>query len=242
MLSIVSWNICRRRAAWDELLRMRDEEGIDFALLQEVGKYVPEGVERGDEDWDWSVCDRWPAVVRLSDRVKVEWFKAAPLYRPPQAHEFAVSDIRTIAAAKVTPLQDGQPSGEPFIAASMYSFWLFRHPLAGKIPAYRRRGRGSGEHLRRRFDAPHHLRPLSLHRPYRPVGTPYPCHGRHEYVLRLNRRRPRTPCRRVNARCSTGWLVLASNTSGRSGRTPPDNCRQAVASPMTPGTFQLTTP
>ena len=51
MLSIVSWNICRRRAAWAALLRMRDEEGVDLALLQEVGKYVPEGVERGGEDW-----------------------------------------------------------------------------------------------------------------------------------------------------------------------------------------------
>ena len=142
MLNIVSWNICRRRAAWDVLLRMRDEEGVDLALLQEVGKHVPEGVERGGEDWDWSVCDRWPAVVRLSDRVKVEWFKAAPLYRSPQAHEFAVSDIRTVAAAKVTPWQDGRPAGEPFIAASMYAFWLFRHPLAGKTPAYRRRGEG----------------------------------------------------------------------------------------------------
>ena len=142
MLNIVSWNICRRRAAWDALLRMRDEEGVDLALLQEVGKHVPEGVECGGEDWDWSVCDRWPAVVRLSDRVKVERFKSVPLHRSPQAHEFAVSDIRTIAAARVTPLQDGQSSGEPFIAVSMYSFWLLRHPLAGKVPAYRRRGEG----------------------------------------------------------------------------------------------------
>ena len=142
MLSIVSWNICRRRAAWAALLRMRDEEGVDLALLQEVGKYVPEGVERGGEDWDWSVCDRWPAVVRLSDRVKVEWFEAVPLHRSPQAHEFAVSDIRTIAAAKVTPLQDGQPFGESFIAASMYSFWLTPHPLAGRAPASRKKGEG----------------------------------------------------------------------------------------------------
>ena len=51
MLNIVSWNICRRRAAWDALLRMRDEDGVDLALLQEVGKHVPEGVERGGEDW-----------------------------------------------------------------------------------------------------------------------------------------------------------------------------------------------
>ena len=121
---------------------MRDEEGVDLALLQEVGKHLPEGVVRSSENWDWSVCDRWPAVVPLSGRVKVEWFASVPLHKHPQVHEFAVSDVRTIAAAIVTPLQDGQPSGEPFIAVSMYSFWLFRHPLAGKIPTYRKRGEG----------------------------------------------------------------------------------------------------
>ncbi len=127
---------------WDALLRMRDEEGVDLALLQEVGKHLPERIKRGDENWDWSVCDRWPAVIQLSDRVKVQWFTSVPLHKYPQAYEFAVSDVRTLATAEVTPLQGGQPSGEPFIAASMYSFWLFRHPLAGKTPAYRKSGEG----------------------------------------------------------------------------------------------------
>lgn len=65
-------------------------------------------------------------VVRLSDRVSVEWFR--PILPHQQGweedNEIAVSDIGTIAAARITP-QDGQ---EPFIAVSMYARWLNAHP------------------------------------------------------------------------------------------------------------------
>ena len=43
--------------------------------------------------------DRWPMVVRLSDRVDVEWFKQVGPTGWPEQDEIAVSGIGTIAAA-----------------------------------------------------------------------------------------------------------------------------------------------
>ncbi len=65
-------------------------------------------------------------VVRLSDRVDIEWFKqVGPVWRHPAANEIAVSGIGTLAAARVTARDD---SVEPFIAVSMYGQWLGPHP------------------------------------------------------------------------------------------------------------------
>lgn len=132
---VVCWNIARRLAPWDELLSM----GADVALLQEAGP-VPEGVaaeiDAGSrEHWDshvWNsdwysgrwdrLYDRWPLVVKLSDRVEVEWFKQVSAISEPEADEIAVSGVGTIAAARVIP-KDGQP----FIAVSMYARWLRPH-------------------------------------------------------------------------------------------------------------------
>ena len=85
-------------------------------------------VEIGPTDhWDKNRYDRWPLVVKLSDRVQVEWFTPVPLLRsrtkPVGKTEIAVSDAATIAAALVTP--DG---GVPFVAVSMYARWLGYHP------------------------------------------------------------------------------------------------------------------
>ena len=64
-------------------------------------------------------------VVRLSDRVEVEWFKQVSPIGWTEHDEIAVSGIGTIAAARVTP-RDG--SIEPFIAVSMYGRWIGTHP------------------------------------------------------------------------------------------------------------------
>ena len=64
--------------------------------------------------------DRWPMVVRLSDRVEVEWFKQVSAVQVPGPDEIAVSGIGTIAAARITPR-----GGEPFIAVSMYARWMW---------------------------------------------------------------------------------------------------------------------
>ena len=146
-VTVVSWNIATRHEPWRQLLRM----DADIALLQEAAP-PPDDVARlrdatlppadhsGHLDigpqgsWDshsWNakgagtLYDRWPMVVRLSDRVDVEWFRqVGPVWQPAE-DEVAVSGIGTIAAARVTP-RDG--SIEPFIAVSMYARWIGSHP------------------------------------------------------------------------------------------------------------------
>ena len=112
---------------------------VDVALLQEVGSgaapSLPEGMETGGRrHWDsftWASdhpaglfrarCDRWTMVVKLSDRVEVEWFEQVGPDRQPEENELSVSDVGLIAAARVTPRNP--EDGEPFIAVSMYAFW-----------------------------------------------------------------------------------------------------------------------
>lgn len=117
--------------------------GADVALLQEAGQVpgdVADKVSTGPrEHWDshvwnsdwfssrWNrLFDRWPKVVKLSERVEVEWFKQISPIGEPADDEIAVSGIGTIAVARVTPLD-----GEPFIAVSMYARWLKPHPSTG---------------------------------------------------------------------------------------------------------------
>ena len=135
MIRVVCWNIARRRRPLREL----GEMDVDVALLQEVGTRaaasLPDGVETGGRrHWDsyqWASeypenryqrwCNRWPMVVRLSDRVDVEWFEQVGPDCEPEKNEFPVSDIGLIAAARVTPKDPGD--GEPFIVASLYAHW-----------------------------------------------------------------------------------------------------------------------
>ena len=144
MIKIVCWNIAKRIAPWDKLESMRDEEGVDIALLQEanpadaipcldIGPYKP---------WDTHPYDRWPMVAKLSDRVKVEWFEPVPLDVDEAPDKVAVSDLPTLAAARVTPVTDGKPSGEPFIVVSMYARWYWPHPLAREAPVIKKPGTG----------------------------------------------------------------------------------------------------
>ena len=86
------------------------------------------GFRRGDSLGDWykdrfdDLYDRWPMVVKLSDRV-VEWFKQVSPISEPAEDEIAVSGIGTIAAARVIP-----KDALPFIAVSIYARWP--HPSA----------------------------------------------------------------------------------------------------------------
>lgn len=129
MITVVCWNIAGRKQPWEELLEM----DADLALLQEVGKapaILPPSCEiGGNSHWTPDLSDRWPAIVKLSDRVDVEWFDPVPVASVNQKWnledtEVPVSDARTIAIARVTPR-----GGEPFIAVSMYARWLGYHPL-----------------------------------------------------------------------------------------------------------------
>lgn len=143
MTKVVSWNINRRYAAWTELLKMED---VDVALLQEAGKYTPDVATGPRASWDsrvWNadyeklwgkekfkerfgragLYDRWCKVVKLSNRVEVEWFKQISPISEVAKDEIAVSGIGTIAAARIIP-----KDGEPFIVVSMYARWLRWHP------------------------------------------------------------------------------------------------------------------
>ena len=118
--------------------------GADVALLQEVGSLPSDVVGRVDtgpvDHWDshvWNsnwyegrydrLFDRWPMVVKLSDRVEVEWFKQVSTICESAEDEIAVSGIGTIAAARVTP-----KDASPFIAVSMYARWESPHPSTNR--------------------------------------------------------------------------------------------------------------
>ena len=135
MIGVVSWNVATRRGPLEELREM----DADVALLQEVGPgaavRLPAGLETGGRGhWDshmWTSdypedrfrtwCDRWPMVVKLSDRVEVEWFNQIGPDDRPSADEITVSDVGLMTAARVTT-RDPE-DGEPFIAVSMYAHW-----------------------------------------------------------------------------------------------------------------------
>ena len=136
MTKIVSWNIATKHDAWRDLVKM----DVDVALLQEAknppsdikGKINTGPCEHWDahvwnadyrDRWPNGLYDRWCKIVKLSDRVEVEWFKQISPMAGVAEDEIAVSGIGTIAAARITP-QDG----EPFIVVSMYARWLRWHP------------------------------------------------------------------------------------------------------------------
>jgi len=135
VIKVVCWNIAKMHDPWRELVEM----DADVALLQEAGT-VPEDVRdrvelspyepwlKCDPTTGYPTYDRWPMVVRLSDRVKVEWFRqVGPTWIDPERpKDVAVSGIGTIEVAKVIP----KAGPEPFIAASMYARWLGPHPTA----------------------------------------------------------------------------------------------------------------
>ena len=124
MVRMVCWNINRSADAFTELSEMDD---VDVALLQEVGKGAAgriadttgEGVP-----WNWNRSSIWPAVVRLSDRVRVDLFTPVPLEREGMPLDaVAVSDSRMLAGARVTPLRGGRPALESFLVFSMHARW-----------------------------------------------------------------------------------------------------------------------
>jgi len=125
MTRVVCWNINAKLSPWTELFGM----DADVALLQEVKaipKVLPAGVARCpnrlNEPWGDGFIDRWPMIVKLSNRVEVEWFRGVMPISEPQANEMAVSGIGTIAAARVLP-----NDGEAFVAISMYARWIRPH-------------------------------------------------------------------------------------------------------------------
>ena len=141
MIKVVSWNVGKMYQPLEELLAMND---TDVALLQEVGAGMRDHLSAAGgpiatsphDPWEpapKSDYDRWPLVVKLSDRVEIEWFRQVRATIPREDNdEIAVSCGGTIAAAKVNPLE----GGEPFIAVSMYARWFTPHPTTGSRYIY----------------------------------------------------------------------------------------------------------
>ena len=139
MIRVVSWNINKQLAPWRELVQM----DADVALVQEAWlppEDVSESVDIGPKEsydshhWnsDWwkgrgwqALFERWPMVVKLSDRVDVEWFKQISPSWGANEDEIEVSGVGILAAARITP-KDAEI--QPFIAISMYGRWLGPHP------------------------------------------------------------------------------------------------------------------
>lgn len=131
MIKVVCWNVYaqKRRELWDVLFGM----DADVALLQEVKSYpddIPQDVEMDSrplrEPWEDEHFDRWPTIVRLSNRVKVDWFQRTWPFHTLKSNQIGVSGIGTVAAAIVTSCDTEIP---PFIVASMYARWKFPNPL-----------------------------------------------------------------------------------------------------------------
>ena len=151
-IKVVSWNINKGAEPWRKLLEMDADIALlqeatpppdIVARLQDATLPPPEssGIidigpreswnsQRWNSDWWYGrgppeLYDRWPMVVKLSDRVDVEWFKQVGPAGWAEAGEIDVSQVGTLAAARVTP-RDW--SIEPFIAISMYGRWMKCHP------------------------------------------------------------------------------------------------------------------
>ena len=79
MVKVVSWNIGKREKPWRELAQMASEGDADLALLQEAGSPPGDLVDRIEYVdgvfWNRHLYDRWPLVVKLSDRITVEPYR-----------------------------------------------------------------------------------------------------------------------------------------------------------------------
>ena len=129
MIKVVSWNIDTKPQPWYELVKMADAGDVDLALLQEAGS-VPGDLEHLVEYddavfWNRHLYDRWPLVVKLSDRIEVEHYRQMPPISDLGDNDIGVSGIGTIAAARVIPCES---EDEAFVAVSMYARWLKPHP------------------------------------------------------------------------------------------------------------------
>jgi len=128
-IRVVSWNIAKKRDPWFELAEMATRGEAELALLQEAGEPPQEVADQfryENDALEPTSFDRWPLVVKLSDKVEVEWFRQVPaLGWWRDEREIEVSGSGTLAVARVAPC--GQTE-EAFLAVSMYARWTRAHP------------------------------------------------------------------------------------------------------------------
>ncbi|MBN2559836.1 MAG: endonuclease/exonuclease/phosphatase family protein [Phycisphaerae bacterium] len=130
---MIAWNIARREEAWRCLL----DDDYDIALLQEATEPPDDVAQRLYVDhapWQTAgagLTRRWrTAVVRLSDRVAVQWLEPKSV-EEARSGDLAVSRLGTLAGAVVTPSQ-----GEPFTVLSLYGAWEKPHRATGSSWIY----------------------------------------------------------------------------------------------------------
>ena len=132
MIRIVCWNINRKLQPWRTLVEMAERGEADVALLQEAGsppEDVSGRVEYDDHVFrDRNLYDRWPLIVRLSDRAEFEWLRQHEPISDLDERSIGVSGIGTIAGAKISPRDQPQNA---FLAFSMYARWMRVHPTTG---------------------------------------------------------------------------------------------------------------
>jgi len=123
-MRLISWNMAHRKEAWYHLV----DTDADIALLQEASappQDIAARIEVDEEPWRTDAADAvrpWrTAVVRLSERVDVEWLKPIPI-EEAVGGELAVSRRGTLAAAEVR-----SSSGARYTVVSMYGLWERPH-------------------------------------------------------------------------------------------------------------------
>lgn len=122
-MKIVSWNINRKEAAWEELANSQ----YDIALIQEAtpppaGLIEDFRISPGEWQTAGNARRQWrTAIVKLSDKVDVDWIACKPLDEAG-IEDLAVSRMGTIAAARVT--QEGK---KPVIMFSCYAAWEYHY-------------------------------------------------------------------------------------------------------------------
>ena len=127
-MKLISWNIARRKEAWEALLR----SDADIGIIQEANM-PPKGlINKGQVDdapWetvgaDVSKTRNWrTAIVKISSDVSVEWFDSKSIENAISG-ELGVSQLGTLSAAMVTPL-----NGDPIIIISTYGLWERPHAI-----------------------------------------------------------------------------------------------------------------
>ena len=130
-IKILSWNINFQHKPWQKL----SGGDADIALLQEarLPEQLPENIEviAGGAPNEQHPYDRWPMIVQLSSKVKMEGLKLVNLWQYPHTAKgylpkdsLATSDPTTMAIAKV--IKDNQE----FYVVSVYGRWIKPHPSA----------------------------------------------------------------------------------------------------------------
>ena len=215
MIKVVSWNISKREQPWRELAQMADDGEADLVLLQEAGSPPGDLVHRVEyEDavfWNRQLYDRWPLVVKLSEKIKLEPYRQVPPISELGCEAIGVSGIGTIAAARVIPRESKRGLRRCIdVRALVEASSVDRKPLE--------------RWLLRCLGTSNHFGHVGFHWSHRPVQTQDSGGRRSEHVLRGDRQKAVTAGTRMHSLEShesarTGIPGTAGSTRSESGNS-----------------------